>query len=533
MGTYNDNGKCAMLTLKQEYEMNYLMAIDLGSTSLKAVIYDLDGNLISSSSRPTEKITPDGHPDWVIWDPDQIWQGAAAAAKEAVGAIDDAAQIKAVAVTGMGMDGVPIDTAGQHLYPFISWHDSRTTPQSEWWNKQIGAEKTFAVTGFPTWPMTAAMRILWVKQHEPEIMARADKWLLIEDFLNHKLCGVIATDFSMASCMLLMNQAKREWSDELLSASGIENSLLPTPRQSGTILGKISPEASALTGLSTDTTVVLGGHDHICGTLPVGAYKPGTLFDVIGTWESVIATIPSPVMTDAVRDAAICMQAHVAPDVYAAWGGAPAGESLEWFRRQFGFEAEQKAQEGGNVWEHLLASLADTSPGASGVMFLPHISAAGCPISDSKSLGAFVGISQNTTHADMFRAVIEGLNFQFIEIRDAMQAGLGCCFDNVIVAGGGAQNAFWIQNKADMLGLPIQVSDVEEATPLGAAMLAGIGAGLYDDLDDAYARVMKPSKTYTPDLAQTQQYAELFKIYKDIYPSLKPISHDLFSRFKG
>ena len=153
--------------------MDYLMAIDLGSTSLKAVIYDLDGNRISSASRPTEKITPKDHPEWVTWEPDQIWQGGAAAAKEALSKIDDPALVKAVAVTGMGMDGVPIDKNGNHLYPFISWHDPRTAPQAEWWNEHVGAEKTFSIAGFPTWAITAAMRVLWMNQHEPEIMDKA------------------------------------------------------------------------------------------------------------------------------------------------------------------------------------------------------------------------------------------------------------------------------------------------------------------------------------------------------------------------
>ncbi|MBW8017593.1 MAG: hypothetical protein FVQ82_15550 [Planctomycetes bacterium] len=513
--------------------MDYLMAIDLGSTSLKAVIYDLNGNIVSSAARPTEQITPDGHPEWVIWDPDQIWNGSAAAVKEAVAGIDDASQIKAVAVTGMGMDGVPVDSNGNHLYPFISWHDPRTAGQAKWWNENIGAEKTFAITGFPTWAITAAMRILWMKENEPEIMAKADKWLLIEDFLNNKLCGAIATDRSMASCMLLMDQAKHQWSGELLAASGIEGTLLPPILPSASVLGKISPQASALTGLSTETTVVLGGHDHICGTLPVGAYKPGSLFDIIGTWESVITTIPSPEMNDAIRQSAICIQSHVAGDCYAAWGGAPSGESLEWFRSQFGFQAEQKAKEEGNVWEHLLASLKDTAPGASGVMFLPHLSAAGCPITDPKSMGAFVGLSSTTTHADMLRAVIEGLNYQFLEIRTAMESGLNCCFDNIIVSGGGSQNEFWIQNKADMLGLQIEVSNVQEATSLGAAMLAGIGIGLYENLDQAYDRVKKPKKVYAPDLELTTKYQSLFEIYKSIYPALKPVSNSLFDRFKG
>ena len=291
--------------------MNYLMAIDLGSTSLKAIIYDLDGNLISSASRPTEKVIPKDHPEWVIWDPDQIWEGAAAASKEALSGIDDPTLVKAVAVTGMGMDGVPIDKNGDHLYSFISWHDPRTAAQAEWWNENIGAEKTFGITGFPTWAITAAMRILWMKENEPEIMKKAVKWLLIEDFFNHKLCGKIATDYSMASCMLLFDQKSLTWSDELLQASNINKSLLPTPAPSGTVLGKITAEASALTGLSTDTTVVLGGHDHICGTLPIGVYKPGSVLDIIGTWEIISTAVPSPVLDPAISNAGICMQAHV------------------------------------------------------------------------------------------------------------------------------------------------------------------------------------------------------------------------------
>lgn len=514
--------------------MDYLMAIDLGSTSLKAVIYDLDGNTVASASRPTEKITPPGHSEWVIWDPEQIWGGAAAAAKEAVSQVDDPALIRGVSVTGMGMDGVPIDATGNPLYPFISWHDPRTGPQAKWWSEHVGPERTFSITGFPPWPIIAAMRILWMKEHEPGIMARADKWLLIEDFLNHKLCGAIATDFSMASCMLLLDQAKQEWSQELIELSGIEPSLLPELKPSGTVLGTISAAASELTGLPVSTRVVLGGHDHICGTLPVGAYKPGTLFDVIGTWESVIATVPTPMLTEAVRASAICVQSHVAPGMYASWGGAPSGDAIEWFREQFGQAAELRAErEGGTVWDYLIAGLENTKPGASGVMFLPHLSAAGCPIDDSRSMGAFVGISNRSTHADMFRAVIEGLNYQFLHIMEVMESALACTFGDIVVAGGSTKNAFWIQNKADMIGRPIQVSEITDASPLGVAMLAGVGLGLYADIDDAYARVKRPGRIVEPNGEATREYAELFKIHKQIYPGLAPVSHAIFDRFKG
>jgi xylulokinase len=514
--------------------MDYLMAIDLGSTSLKAVIYDLDGTLISSASRPTEKINPKDHPEWVIWDPDQIWHGAAAACKEALSAIEAPSLVKAVAVTGMGMDGLPIDKHGDHLYPFISWHDPRTAAQAEWWDEHVGAKRTFSIAGFPTWAITAAMRILWMNENEPEIMEKADKWLLIEDFLNHKLCGRIATDYSMASCMLLFDQKAQAWSEELIEASGIDRTLLPDPIQSGTVLGKITAQASTLTGLSTDTTVVLGGHDHICGTLPIGVYKPGTVLDIIGTWEIISTAVPSPVLDPAISAAGICMQSHVVKNMYSAWGAAVSGESLEWFRKEFGFEAEQKAENNGSVvWKHLMAWLDDTKPGASGAMFLPHISASGCPINDNKSLGAFVGISNTVTKADMLRAVIEGLNYQFLHIIEVMESNLNCKLDKITIAGGIKQNEFWIQNKVDMLGLPMEVSEVEEATPLGCAMLAGVGVGLYKDIDEAYERVKKSGKVYQPNKDLTKQYRRLFKIYKDIYPALINLNHTIFDEFKG
>ena len=514
--------------------MDYLMAIDLGSTTLKALVYDLDGNCVASASRVTEKSTPPAHPEWVEWNPDQIWTGAAAAAREAVSQVDDPTLIRGVAVTGMGMDGVPVDCDGRALYPFISWHDPRTAAQAEWWTEHVGAERAFGITGFPSWAITGAMRVLWMKEHEPAILAKAHKWLLIEDYLNCRLCGEMATDYSMASCMLLLDQSTHQWSGELLAASGIDRALLPEPRQSGTPLGKVTAGAAALTGLPEGTPVILGGQDHICGTLPSGVYKPGSALNVIGTWESVITTLPRPVLTPAVHHAAVCMQSHVAPGVYAAWGGAPAGESIEWFRREFGFQAEHEAkQKGGSVWQHLLGELDRTEPGASGVLYLPHISAAGCPVDDSRSLGAFIGISNTATKADMLRAVIEGVNYQFLHIIEAMSTAMNQALDRIIVTGGVVQNEFWMQNKADMLGVPVEISDVEESTPLGAAMLAGLGLGLYRDLDEAYERVRRPGRTYAPDGSLTDFYRRSFGIYKDIYPALKPLSHRIFEAFKG
>jgi len=239
-----------------------LLGVDLGSTSLKAVLYDLDGNPVAKGSRPTEKFHLDeAHPDWAVWKPEQIWGGAAAAIRDAVADLADPRRVRAVAVTGMGMDGLPIDDQGHWLYPMISWHDPRTTEQLAWWQENIGAQRVFSIGGNPLWPINSALRILWVREHEPDIYARTDKWLLIEDFVNFMLCGRCVTDYSMASCTLLFDQRTRAWSDEMLEATGIERRLLCEALPSGTPIGEVTRAAAEETGLPEGTPVILGGHD--------------------------------------------------------------------------------------------------------------------------------------------------------------------------------------------------------------------------------------------------------------------------------
>jgi xylulokinase len=509
------------------------MGIDLGSTSLKAVIYDLEGNVAASGSQPTERYNPyPDHPEWTVWQPEQIWGGTAQAIKEAVSQLGDASQIKGVAVTGMGMDGVPVDEEGKWLYPFISWHDPRTAPQLEWWIENIGAEQTFSGGGNTLWRFSTALRLLWMAEHEPNILARTDKWLLIEDFINFMLCGRYATDYSMASCTLLFDQRKLDWSDEILGMSGIDKRLMCDPYPSATPLGEVSEAAARATGLLPGTPVILGGHDYLCGALPVGGFEPGVVVDVTGTWELILTAIPEPVLTPAVQKTGMTVEAHVARDTYAAWGGAVAAEMLEWYRKEYGFQAKhQAAQEGGVDWDYLMAAAADSPAGARGVMFLPHMSAAGCPVVDARSLGAFAGLSNFVSQGDMLRAIIEGLDYQFLDIVRVMEEALDMRAEKVVAVGGAVRNEFWMQNKADVVNRPIEVPVVEEATPLGAAILAGIGVGLYRDEQDAFERVYRPGKTYEPNAELAAKYAEWFPIYKQLYPTLKSVSHQLFDSF--
>jgi xylulokinase len=506
--------------------MSYLVGIDLGSTSLKAVIYDLTGRAVAKASRPTQVFNPDpAHPDWAIWKPEQIWGGTAEALREAVGRLDDPKRIRAIAVTGMGMDGVPVDKSGRWLYPFISWHCPRTAPQHAWWMERIGAEKQFAITGNQLWAINSALRILWMREHEPAVLEKTDKWLLIEDFVNFMLCGVRATDYSMASNTLLFDQRTRRYSDELLRLSGVERRWLCDPLPSATPLGEVHAQAAAATGLPVGTPVILGGHDFLCGMLPVGAFKPGVVLDVMGTWDIVTVAITEPVLTPAVQRMGWWIDSHVARGMYAAMGTAVSADMLEWFRREYGQpEKAQAAASGGKDWDYLMAAAEASPPGARAVMFLPHMSGCTIPVPDPKSKGAFIGLRNVATKGDMLRAVIEALNYQFLEIMAGLETAVGVAPQKLLAGGGGTSNPFWMQNRADVAGRAIEAPAIEETTPLGAAILAGIGVGLYKDEEDAFRQVYRPGRVYEPDLKLSAFYAERFEVFRKIYPALKEIS---------
>jgi sugar (pentulose or hexulose) kinase len=205
---------------------------------------------------------------------------------------------------------------------------------------------------------------------------------------------------------------------------------------------------------------------------------------------------------------------------------------LEWFRAQLIPTADDSAGQADKTpWVTLMAEAAASPPGARGVMFLPHISAASCPIVDPQSLGAFVGLGTRATRGDLLRAMIEGLDYQTMEMIGALRSALAGPLERFVMVGGATRNDFWMQNKADVIGQEIEVSDVEEASPLGAAILAGIGVGLYRDVEDAYRRVYRPGTIYRPDAVRAAQYADWIGIYRDLYPAMRPISHALFRTF--
>ena len=500
--------------------MNCLLGIDVGSTNLKAVLFGTDGRVVAKHDVATVCDHPDpAHPEWAVWQPEQIWSGIARSVRAVTSAVDGG-KILGVAVTGMGMDGLPVDRAGKWLYPFVSWHCPRTAPQQAWWLEHIGADEQFARGGDQIWTFNTALRLRWMREHEPAILDKTHKWLLIEDFVNFMLCGELATDYSMASTTLLFDQRTRTWNDDFLRRSGIDRTLLCDPLPAGTMIGRVHQAAAESTGLKPGTPVVLGGHDYCCGCLPTGAFEPGVLLDVLGTWEMVVSALDQPVLTPVVQRMGVLVDSHVARDRYAVMGATVAADMLEWFKREIGLPASasnKEADTSDSEWARLIELASQAPIGSHGVFFLPHMSGSFCPVLDPSATGAFTGLRNIAGRGDLFRAVIEGLNYQFLDIIRAFGQGLGVHSDKIVVIGGPTKNRLWMQNKADVTGIVVEVPDVEEAVPLGAAILAGIGTGAYHDEADAFSQVYRPGTSYRPDPEAHALYQELHARYGAIF----------------
>lgn len=505
--------------------MSYLLGIDVGSTNLKAVLYDFKGDEVATASELTQRVTPDtDNPDWVVWQPQQIWDGIASSIKQIVSKVDDPRDIKGVAVTGMGMDGVPIDINGDWLYPFISWNCPRTKPQMERWLETVGVEKQFAISGSPVWPFHTSFRLMWMKENQPEILSKTHKWVLIEDFINFMLSGEYATDYSMASSTSLFDQNKQQWSDELIALAGIDKDLLCDAKPAGTLVGTVHDAASKKTGLAKGTPVVLGGHDYSCGCLPTGAFVPNVILDVIGTWEMIVTTIDKPILDISLCNAGAVMDSHVVDGKWAIMAAAVAGDMTEWFKSQFGCdEVKQATDEKKSEWHYIVEKASASPAGANGLLFLPHMSGSFSPVVDAESSGAFVGLRNTHTRSDMFRAVIEGVNFQFKDIIDSLQESLNETPEKIIAIGGPTRNDLWMQTKADIASMVVEIPEVAEPVTLGAAMLAGIGSGVYDDLPQAYEAVKKKTRIVEPNEKEHAKYVEIFQKYKKLYPALKSL----------
>lgn len=503
-----------------------VIGIDIGTTNWKVVAYDQNSVPMARYKRPVAvHEEPDGR---ASYDPEEIWRFVVRALREVAGQLgpDRAQHVIGLAVTSMGEAGVLLDDAGEPVYPAIAWYDLRTEPQSRFWREQVDPYRVYEVTGFPPQYIASINKMMWIREHEPDRFARARRWLCLADYVAFRLSGEQAMDYSLASRTMAFDIRKRAWSDELLQLVEIDGSLMPPAVPSGTRLGSLRREVAQATGLPPSAVVAVGGQDHWTGALASGIVDPGDLLDSVGTAEAVIVVLSEPVFSRELFESGFSVGCHVVPERYYALGAQQmAGGTVDWLRRTLGQPEEEAALASGDtgqVYQRLMA-LAERSPaGSRGLFFLPHLQGAVTP-PDGLSKGAWIGLRPYHDRSDLIRAAIEGLAHEFTYIVHRLATLTGTPARRAVAIGGGARNELWMQLKADISGLALEVWPVEEATTLGAAMLGGVAAGLWGDPVDAARHVYQLARTVAPRPDLAERYRADHQVYQQLYPALAAV----------
>ena len=427
--------------------------------------------------------------------------------------------IVGLCVSSMGESGVLIDAAGQPCTPVIVWHDLRTKPYLGYWRERMTPIALYHATGLSFDHIYSANKLMWHREHTPQAFQRATHWLGLADWLTFKLTGVRSMSLPMASRTMLFDPSTRTWSDTMLALTNIPFHLMPPLVASGSVVGHLTTEAARLTDLPSGIPVSAGGHDHICGAIAVGAITPGIILDSAGTAEAFMATLDHSITAHVSEPPGLGCGCHTAPDKYYLLGGILGGGAINWLSELFTGAANTANIVG-------LMQQAEQSPlGANGVRFLPYLRGSGPPKRDPNAFGAWVGFRLNHTRGDLVRAAVEGLSFGYRKVVTLMQQLGGLRADALRATGGSTRNAFWQQVKADVIGLPIEIADEPEASAKGAALLAGIGAGVFKDVAAA-AEIAYPTGSavrYEPDAERHQQYSAIYERWLQLQPALETL----------
>ena len=495
-----------------------LVGADIGTTNIKVVAFSPDGRVVAQASTPTPTRYP--RPGWAYHDPEELWRSFVTALRRVTEGVNDAGRIVSIAVASLAEAAVPLDARGQPTHDVIAWFDNRTQPQAEWLERTVGQDRLFGLTGLSLQPIFGLCKLLWLRENEPEAFGRTASWLNMADYIAYRLSGVPATDYSLASRTLALDLARLRWADDLLQEVGIPPTVFAPLRPSGSPLGPVEADAAAATGLPGSARVAVGGHDHVCGALAVGVVDPGTMLNSLGTAEALFLPLESPLTDPEVGRQGYTQGAHVTGGYYVLGGQYTSGASVEWFRDAFG---------GASDYETLNAEAEATPAGSLGVSFLPHLRLANPPNDDPRSRGAFVGLSTDTKRGALFRAVLEGLAF---EARSSLEPLLGHSKvaepENIYAIGGPTQNRLLMDIKATVLGQTITVFEAREATSLGAAILGGVGAGIYADVPSAPRELHHTTTAIDPVEDQVALYEALFdQVYQQVYPALRPLHHTI------
>ncbi len=495
----------------------YLMGIDVGSTGCKATIVDAYGNVAGSSYREYKTvISLEGYyeiPAKSIRD--EVKNAIKLAAKEVKG------DIKAICTSSFGEGFIAVDKKGEPLNNPILYIDPRGKEYLDrFTSDQLGFEM-YKVAGTEPQKIYSLPKLMWIKDHQPDVYARIDKILFVGDYVLYMLGAEAFSTYSLATRSMAFDVINKKWSDEIIDCAGVNRSYFAQPTASGTILGKISPHVAAELGLSNDILLVAGGHDQPCAALGAGVNKAGLAVDGLGTVECITPAFDSPIITPGMVKNNFVLVPHVVDGLYVTYAFTmTSGSVVRWYRDTFGLAEKAYAESHGiNAYDYIMDSAMDQP---SGMFVLPHFSGSATPYMDSESKGAILGVTLDTTKEKFIKAILEGITYE-IMVNTKILTGEGVKVDRLRAVGGLAKSDKYMQLKSTMMNSVIETLNVTEAGTAGVAILAGVACGIYKDVEDGIERIVKVKKVYNPEPSMSEYYQEQFVKYKRVYQAMKDI----------
>jgi xylulokinase len=494
----------------------YLLGVDVGTSGTKALLIDVTGNVVASATHEYPMATP--RPLWAEQDPDDWWRAATAAIRKIARQVDRE-QIAGVGLSGQMHGLVLLDASGAVLRPCILWNDQRTGPQCAALTERIGARRLLDLIGNPLLPGFTAPKIAWVRENEPDVYRRIAHVLLPKDYLRYRLTGAYLTEVSDASGTALLDVQRRRWSSEMLAALDMDVRWLPECYESSVASARVSAAAAEETGLLAGTLVVGGGGDQAAGAVGTGIVAEGIVSVVLGTSGVVFASSDAYRVEPEGRLHAFC---HAIPDRWHLMGVMlSAAGSFRWFRDTLG-QAELAAAHarGVDVYDLLTAAASEVAPGSEGLIFLPYLTGERTPHPDPDARGVFFGLTLRHGKGHLIRSVLEGVAYG---LRDSLELlrSLGLRISQVRASGGGSRSALWRQILADVVNSEIALVNVSEGAAYGAALLAGVGTGVYASVAEACDRTIQITDRVEPS-ANAAVYADYYPLYRELYPILAP-----------
>lgn len=490
----------------------YLMGLDVGTTGAKAVVFDENG--VQKGYGFQEYGITYTEEGYVEQDPEAIWQIAKMVMGQA--AIGTGDKIAAISLSVQGDAVIPIDRNRMAIGPAQLGMDYRGINETKSCEEEIGGEKLFSITGMRPHPMNSIIKVLWVKNHQPDFYDRVWKFVTWSEYILAKLgSDEIVIDYTQASRTMAFDLNKKSWSEEILKGIGIDREKLATPVPSGVQVGRLYGELARELHINPSAVLVTGGHDQTCASLGAGIINENLALDSHGTAEVISALMKTPKLTHEMYNDYYPCYCSLLPGRYFTFSlNHTAGLLLKWFSENFctGDYAEAaKKQE--SIYSYLFEHMPEEP---TQVLVLPYMNGTGTPTCDLSQKGAFIGLTLNTSRFDLAKGIIESLSFESKLNIECLKKN-GIIINELRCVGGGARNPKGLQNKADIIGMPVSSLVIREAACLGAALSAGLSIKLYHTPEEA-VNVVAVKETYEPDEKKHKIYSERFELYKEMYP---------------